>query len=227
MPLLNRNRSRRNDRAYDVRLGMYARVGYDMDIEDPRFAAATPLQRATALVVECGDMLLELLIDTATSKLRVGSRRHERRRDEKALTDALEDGSRVERAYVLLAHGLVQWTLGTAQAADARADVPFHEAALRLLQEHYESDEDDREVLRAAPQSDELGFFSEEHVLAAGAFDALLGDRADVLALFEDPELLTDRRLLEITFSTGAERYVELLTQGVVHPSELVREEAS
>ena len=202
-------RRRRNNRTFDVRQALEARAGYYSDL-----ATATPRQRATALVVECGDLLLELLITTATELLKRTSRR-ERSRDEEALTLALDDHARVERAWVFLAHGLVQWTLGGAVAAGAANDVSTHQAALRLLDEHYPLDEQQRSQLATAPKASELGMYSEELVLTSEAFEALLGDEAGSLALFNDLDPMIDMANLEISFKHGATRYMELVLAGV------------
>jgi hypothetical protein len=165
--------------------------------------------------MECGDLLLEYLVTTATESLHRATRR-ERRRDERALSKALGDTERVERAWIILARGLVDWTLAAASESGATGDVPVHEQAAALLAEHFPLNEEDEENLRVAPLAEQAGFHSEELMLTSATFDALLGDRAGRLALLADIEPHADTKLLRVAFEHGSQAYMELLAAGVV-----------
>jgi hypothetical protein len=203
-------RRARNNKSFEVREALQARTGVCTDL-----STGTAQQRATALVMECGDLLLEYLVTTATESLHRATRR-ERRRDERALSKALGDTERVERAWIILTRGLVDWTLAAASESDATGDVPIHEQAAALLAEHFPLNDEDEEYLRVAPLAEQLGFHSEELMLTSAAFDALLGDRAGRLALLADIEPHADTQLLRVAFEHGSQAYMELLAAGVI-----------
>jgi hypothetical protein len=211
----SRQRRRRDRRSSVAREALQRDAGFFASYGN--YANASARQRATALVIEVGDPLLELLVEAAVG--RGGAGAAERKEDERMLTAALEDPQRVKQAWVVLAHGLVQWALGRSRRADAtRADVAVDEAALWLLRDEYPLDERGRRTLAIAPDAERLDYVSEEHLVTAAAFAALIGERAD--ALFDEDAADSDRRLLRAAFERAAQRYRELLAEGVVGADE-------
>lgn len=205
-----RRRDRSSSAAREVlqrQAGFYASYG--------NYTNASPRQRATALVIEVGEVLLELLVEAAVSAGRAGASQTQRRDDERTLTTALEDPQRVTHAWVLLAHGLAQWALGRTRAAGAPdEDIAVDEAALWLLRDEYPLDERDRRTLAIAPDAERLGYLSEEHLVTGAAFEALIG--GGTVALFDDGDPGADRRLLRAAFEQAERRYRELLAEGLL-----------
>jgi len=202
-------RRARNSQTFAVRDGMLTRAGGFGDTD-----LSTEEQRATHLVIECGDLLLELLVTTATELLDRANRQH-RKRDTAALTAALGDPARVERAWTILTRGIAESMLAAAQEADFKAGVSAHQRAVALLAAHFPLSEEDEEALRTAPQAEKLGYYSPEVVLTTSAFTALLGDGGEDLALFADFEPFFDIPLLQRAFEVAIERYTQLLAAGV------------
>lgn len=206
-------RRSRNSRTLVVRNQMLDEAGYYADL-----AQATPGQRATALIVETGDLLLELLITTATESLSRASR-NERRRDAKALTSALGEQGRVRDAWTFLTHGTA--IRAREAATEEGANASAHTAARELLAAHHPLSADDEGVLATAPDAERLGYWGMDWVLTQAAFTQLLGpEGANGLALFSDVESVTDLQLLNIAWNHGAAPYLELLAQGAVTSSD-------
>jgi hypothetical protein len=209
----SRQRRRRDRRSAAARELLQRQAGFFASYGN--YANAAPRQRATALVIELGDVLLELLVEAAVSSARAGASRAQRSEDERTLTAALEDPQRVTSAWVLLAHGLVQWALGRTRAPAAPGEASAaDDAALWLLRDQYPLDEHDRRTLAIAPDAERLGYVSEEHLVASAAFETLIGERT--VALFADGDPEGDRRLLHTAFARAERRYRDLLAEGMI-----------
>lgn len=171
--------------------------------QDDKRAAARYV--ATDLVADTGDVLLEVLVVTATES--VSRPKRDLRKDEGRLTEAIGSVESVKSCWLFLAWSMAARSAAHADGADAALDASIHEDLARLIDALWPRSPDDEQTLDTAFRAEELGYWTLEWVLTRQAFSYLLGDEVDQLTLFKDLDPALDLRLLSLAWDIGRRTY--------------------
>ena len=124
--------------------------------QDDKRAAARYV--ATDLVADTGDVLLEVLVVTATES--VSRPKRDLRKDEGRLTEAIGSVESVKSCWLFLAWSMAARSAAHADGADAALDASIHEDLARLIDALWPRSPDDEQTLDTAFRAEELGYWT-------------------------------------------------------------------
>lgn len=166
-------------------------------------------QRATHLTVECGDILLELILTT------VGDSRSA---DAKRLAASLKDQQAVERTWAFLTYAMAEWVRHELDDEPGGVGEQLADAVHALLSPIFPLDADSAKTLEAGPKAEALGYWSIEWLYTQHALYLLIGEDVGDLRFFADLEPITDLTALRLTWQHGEQRFAAVVDEGVLTP---------